>query len=431
MKICILGGGLAGLSAAYHLRDKDYFLLEKENKVGGLCSSKKINDYTFDYAPHILFTNDDYVKDLILNLLGKNLVEKERRAYIYTNGVFVKYPFEANLRPLPKEIIEECINGVIEIEKIEPKNFKEWIYSTFGKGIAKYYMESYNEKIWKYDLDKINLDWVGSRVPSPSVEDMRKGAFGKQRKEFGPNAKFLYPKYGGIGALSESFLSHIKNLSLGSEVTEIKFDDDEIVVVFKTNEKTKKMNCRRIFSSLPLPELIKMIPNVPEDVIKAAKNLIFNSLICFNLGVKRPKISDKHWVYFPEKEFIFHRISFPMNLSRFTTPEKRSSMLVEITHKKDEELMIDEVKEKVIGNLIDAKIIRKDNELEVCDICKFKYAYVIYDPDHRKNVTTIHNFLKEKNIIPIGRFGEWEYINMDKSILSGKKAAMELNEGIE
>jgi len=430
MKICIFGGGLAGLSTAYHLRDKNYFLLEKENKVGGLCSSKKVNDYTFDYAPHILFTNDDHVRNLILNLLGKNLVEKERRAYIYTNGVFVKYPFEANLRSLPKEIIEECINGVIKIEKIEPKNFRDWIYTTFGKGIAKYYMEPYNKKIWKFNLSKMTLEWIGSRVPSPSVEDMRKGAFGKQEKEFGSNANFLYPKYGGIGALPESFLPHIKKVSLDSEVTEIKFNDDEIVVVYKKNEEMKKINCNRVASSLPLPDLIKMISDVPDDVTKATKNLIFNSLICLNLGVKGPKISDKHWIYFPEKEFIFHRVSFPMNLSKFTTPEKKSSMLVEITYRKDKELDIDEIKEDSIRGLKDAKILRENNKIEVCDICRFKYAYVIYDFNHKKNVNKIHSFLREKNIIPIGRFGEWEYMNMDKSILSGKKAAMKLDEGI-
>jgi UDP-galactopyranose mutase len=68
-------------------------------------------------------------------------------------------------------------------------------------------------------------------------------------------------------------------------------------------------------------------------------------------------------------------------------------------------------------------IITERDEMEVCEASTFKYAYVIYDLDHKKNVGIIHDYLKKSNIIPIGRFGEWEYFNMDKAILSGKNAA--------
>jgi len=425
MRVIILGGGLAGLSAAYHFKNQ-YLLLEKEKQVGGLCSSKKVNGYTFDNAPHIFYTKNDYVKNLIYNLLKGNLIEQVRRAYIYLKSVYVKYPFEANLKPLSKEVIEECIKGVIEKEKSKPKNFKEWIYSTFGKGVAKHYMIPYNEKIWKYNLEKMSLDWIAGRVPSPSVEDMRKGASGKQEKEFGGNVEFSYPKQNGIGAIAEGLLSQISNFSLNSEVTKINCKSDSVEITYKKNGKIKKVNSKHVISSLPLPDLTETIEDIPEEVVKAAKNLVHNSLVCVNIGVKRSGISDKHWVYFPEKEFLFNRISFPMNFSRFTTPKDRSSMLVEVTHGKDETMDLVKVKEEVMEGLVDAKILKENDELEVCDISCFKYAYVIYDLNHKKNVTIIHRFLNENNIIPIGRYGEWEYLNMDKSILSGRKAATEL-----
>ena len=111
--ITILGAGLSGLSAAYHLKD-GYMVLEKEREAGGLCRSVYIDGYVFDYAPHILFTRDEYTRNLFFRLLGENLHTHERRAYIYMMNTYVKYPFEANLSPLPRHVIDECIQGVID-----------------------------------------------------------------------------------------------------------------------------------------------------------------------------------------------------------------------------------------------------------------------------------------------------------------------------
>ncbi|MCX6648401.1 MAG: hypothetical protein NTV61_03320, partial [Candidatus Bathyarchaeota archaeon] len=180
----------------------------------------------------------------------------------------------------------------------------------------------------------------------------------------------------------------------------------------------------RVLSSVPLPELIKMIKSAPEDVIKASENLIYNSLACFNIGVDRATISDKHWLYFPEKEYPFNRISFPMNLSPETVPKGKSSVLVEVTYrgtKPDTE----ETKEKVRTGLVDAEILRDDDQLEVFDALDFNYAYVVYDLQHQRNVNLIQAYLKSLGVSSMGRFGEWEYLNMDKAILSGKRAAEE------
>ncbi|MDI6826589.1 MAG: FAD-dependent oxidoreductase [Candidatus Aenigmarchaeota archaeon] len=425
MMIAILGGGLAGLSAAYHLNGNNYLILEKENQAGGLCRSTQIKGYTFDYAPHVFFTQNEYVLSLINKLLGNNLIQQDRRAYIYLNNVYVKYPFEANLSVLPGDVISECIDSMLNRDDKEPKNFKEWIYATFGRGIAEHYLIPYNEKMWKYDLSEISLDWISGRVPAPTVEEIKKGASGQQDKEFGPNAQFLYPKVGGMGAIVKAFSNKLR-LSLNSKVTRIKHKKDEVEIGYEKDKKTKKMNVKHVVSTLPLPDIIKMFDDASEEVIKVSEALVHNSLVCINIGIKRAGISDKHWVYFPEKKIIFNRISFPMNFSRFTTPKGKSSILVEITYEKNSRIDLEGIKERVINGLIDADILKENDEIDVCDASYFRYAYVIHDLKHKKNVEIIHKFLKEKNIIPVGRFGEWEYLNMDKAILSGKNAVIKL-----
>ena len=420
----IIGAGLAGLSAGYHL-GSNYTVLERNNGVGGLCRSVVDKGYTFDFAPHIFFTSSQYVNGLVDEILNSDHIRQQRRAFIYLKGTYIEYPFEVNLNGLPQEIIDECIEGAQNRQKIEPRNFEEWIYSTFGAGVAKQYMVPYNEKIWKYSLDNMNIDWIAGRVPAPTVEEMVKGAEGRVKKNYGPNAFFLYPRTGGIGSIPTALAKRVRDIRLSSNVVEIKPRDSKCVdIVYMKGIERKFLEAKHALVSMPLPEIVKSIKEAPEEVVKAAEKLVYNSLVCINVGVDRPQISDKHWLYFPEKEYIFNRISFPMNLSPETTPKGRSSILVEVTYR-GEKPSLEETKEKVREGLIKAEILRDDDALDVFDAHDFNYAYVIYDLDHKKNVSIIHNYLKVNRILPIGRFGEWEYLNMDKAILSGKRAAEE------
>jgi len=417
--ITVVGAGLAGLSAAYHLHSK-YTVLEKEEKVGGLCGSARYGGYVFDYAPHILFTGDSYAGKLFKSLLGDNLIAQNRRAYIYMMGTYVKYPFEANLYALPDWVKEECIRGVLEKEDSKPKNFYEWILATMGSGIAKHYMVPYNQKVWKYPLEKMNTEWIEGRVPSPNVEAMKKGAEAPQPIEYGPNVEFWYPKHGGISTLAESLAKNTP-VKLEAEATWFNPTTGGVETVYEEKGEEKSVFSEKVFSSLPLPEVIERMDDVPDEVQRAADSLVYNSLVCVMVGVNRPKITDKHWLYFPEPDYIFNRVSFPMNFSPYTTPEGRSSILAEVTYR-EKVMDLEETKRRVLVDLIKANIITEEDEVEVCEARDFKYAYVIYDLHHRKNVNIIKDYLTAHNIIPIGRFGEWEYYNMDKAILSGKQA---------
>jgi len=364
------------------------------------------------------------VNGLVNELLNGDLVRQRRRAYIYLHGTYVEYPFEVNLHGLPKEIIDECIEGARHRPTIQPRNFMEWIRATMGEGVAKHYMVPYNEKIWKYPLEQMNIDWVAGRVPAPSVEEMVKGAEGKVEREYGPNAYFLYPRVGGIGTIPTALSTRVNKISLNSDVSEIHQKGKRLEVIYTLNGESKRQEADKVLSSVPLPEIVKMIKAAPEEVIKASEALVYNSLVCFNIGVNRAAISDKHWLYFPEKEYPFNRISFPMNLSPETVPKGKSSIVVEVTYT-GATPNAENTKEKVRQGLVHAEILRDKDKLEVFGALDFKYAYVVYDLHHKRNVNLIQAYLKSLGVSSMGRFGEWEYFNMDKAILSGKRAAEE------
>lgn len=419
----IIGAGLSGMSAAHHLKGK-YILLEKEKTVGGLCRSVVVDGHTIDMGGgHVIYTNDNYVKNFYETLLGKNILLHERESYIFLQNVYVKYPFEVNLYGLPKKIIDECISGVENRRGAGAKNFDDWIIQTFGKGIAKYYMRPYNKKLWNHDLKKMSIEWIADRVPAPNVEDMKRGAKKPISKKFGGNAFFSYPLKGGIQSLSNALSRNLK-ISFESEAKEIK--TNKLRVVYERRGDKKLLTAEKIFSSLPLPELVKIIDDVPSSVEKASKELVCNSILCIAIAIERPNVSDKHWIYYPEKDIFFNRVIISSNLSPNIAPKNESSIIIENTYKNNKKIDIEKRKEKILEDLEKTDIVKKDDKIKILNLSSPKYAYIVYDLDHRKNVNIIHEFLNEIGIVPIGRFGKWEYLNMDKSILDGKNAAEKL-----
>jgi UDP-galactopyranose mutase len=111
--VAIVGAGPTGLSAAYHLGEES-LLVERNSTVGGWCRSLEQDGFTFDFAGHIMFSNDPYVHQMYEMLLGDNVHWQAREAWIYSKNVFTRYPFQGALYGLPSEVITECIMGAIE-----------------------------------------------------------------------------------------------------------------------------------------------------------------------------------------------------------------------------------------------------------------------------------------------------------------------------
>lgn len=427
----ILGSGLTGMSVAYHLKDKSV-VYEKASEIGGLCRSEEENGFTFDYAPHILYTIDPYASKLIHKLLDGNIHIKKRSAFIYHGAydLYTQFPFQAHLYGLPTEIVHDCLSGVVDVlkdpDRPEPTNYEEWLYYRFGKGIAEHLMIPYSERIWTVSPKIMNFDWIARRVPEPDFGVILQGALKDESKLTGFNNDFWYPIYGGIEALPSALAKEVDNIHLDMKASKVFAKDKKV----EFNSKTQ-VSYDRLISTLPLPVIVGLIDEVPEDVKQAANDLEHNSIVCVNLGVDRANISPHHWLYFYEKDFIFHRISFPMNCAESTAPEGMSSVCCEIAHSKHRPLSVrgkDAIIQQTIDDLIKAKILRKEDKILVKQTLSIKYAYVIYDLNHKKNVGIIHNFLKSIDIYPCGRFGEWEYFNMDHSIMSGKRTAEKINE---
>jgi protoporphyrinogen oxidase len=421
-KVVIIGGGLAGLSAGHHLAEYDPIVFEKERAVGGLCRSFTQDGFTFDCTGHLIHLKNQYTKDLIARILPDAFDSHERLASIYSKSTVTPYPFQANTYGLPPEVVKDCVVGFVESMHAEqnggPKNFHDWVLKTFGSGIARHFMLPYNEKFWKQDLRGITSDWVSWSIPKPSLDEVVNGALGLTNKGMGYNPRFIYPRNGGIDCLPQALAAPIKHVHTGELV---EFIDPRMKFVRLASGREERYDV--LISTLPIPLAYHLLKDTPDDLKHSAQQLQAISVLNINVGVDRPRISDQHWIYFPENQFIFSRIGFPMNFSASVAPEGASSIYIEITHQQNEKLGIEESFERSIVDLQKCGILRADDRVLTRHVLDIKFAYVVFDEHRQKHLQNLVDYLESRSILTAGRYGRWDYFSMEDSILSGKAAA--------
>ena len=422
-KVVIVGKGLAGVSAGYHLAEFEPILFEREREIGGLCRSFTQDGFTFDCTGHLIHLRNPYTKDLIAKLLPNAFDSHERRASIYSKSVTTPYPFQANTFGLPPEVVRECLIGFIESLNASsaassPNDFHDWTLRTFGSGIAKHFMLPYNEKFWKQDLHNITSDWVSWSIPKPTLEEVVNGALGLTNKGMGYNPKFIYPKNGGIDCLPQAFAASISNIHSGQTVERI---DPKRKFVRLVNGREERYDS--LISSLPLPLVFRLLTDVPDDLRRDAEKLNAISVLNINIGVDRPNISDKHWIYFPEDKFIFSRVGFPMNFSASVAPQGTSSIYIEITHPLHERPNVDAAFDRSVADLQRCGILLPGDRILTRHVLDIQYAYVVFDAHRQARLQKLIAYLESRDIFAAGRYGRWEYFSMEDSILSGKDAA--------
>ncbi|MGD0644441.1 MAG: FAD-dependent oxidoreductase [Candidatus Bathyarchaeia archaeon] len=418
----IIGAGITGLSLAYHLNGQDYEVYESEKSAGGMCRTENFCGFYFDYGEHFMRADEPYVRELICNLLGQNLESQPINAAIYLGGQVTNYPFQTNLFGLRPDIIKSCLVGYVNAwcsqqkkPRSVPNNFEEWIYSSFGEGIAKYFMIPYNEKIWTIHPRDMTVDWFfnDSVVPRGNLEAVIEGAL--ERREQKQNMRW-YPLKGGINSLSEAFLKHVKNVSFNKKAIDV--DPANKKVTFSDGEIVQY---KILLSTIPLPQLISLIADAPSVIKKAASSLKYNSVFIVNLGIEREKISPYHWMYFPESSFIFARCYFLTNFSPFMAPKNCSSVSAMITYSEHKPLDKVKIVEKVTENLIQANIIKPNDKILANSVTDVKYGFNIFTHDRRQNVELIKKYLVGNYTYSIGRYGNWEYSGIEHSILNSRE----------
>lgn len=433
-EVVIIGAGLTGLSAAYHLEQNnfhDFEIYEKGPRPGGLLCSEKSNDFTFDYTGHYLHVNDHGFYNFLDAVAGIDHFDAiQRRSAIYLHNTFVDYPIQMNLFGLPTDVIYACLNGYINrpTSRAKPQTFYDWVIKHFGHGFGKEFFFPYNSKLLAYPVKKIHHAWTGRFVPQTSLHDIIKGALEKNpHARAGYNASFYYPKQGGIESFITKLVQKIsKPIKTNHEAVAI--DPHKKIITFANGTKTSYAT---LITTAPLDATLQSLTSSSRSSLSAAaQNLWCNSVINFNLGFSQPDIGPHHWVYFPETSYPFYRIGFWHNISTSLVAQNCSGIYGELSYQPRKRSRAAMQKQADVAMIKTLDFLGLTiNHIAASMTLDIRHAYVTYNAWREKNVPRLLTTLAALDIQSIGRFGAWKYSSMQEAYIDGKESVMKvLNE---
>ena len=426
--VLILGGGLSGLSTAYHLAQVSRLsslVVEKNSSVGGASGSRKRSGFVFDYGAHLLHLHDPYARRLALSLLRDNAVKVERSSWICLQGCYARYPFQANTHGLPLPIVVDCLTGAWRAAQGlgtagRNASFADWSMARFGAGVCRHFMFPYNRKLWGIAPQRLTAEWTGRFVPKPALAEVLCGALMDQTRGFGYNAFFHYPKRGGSQALADALASRIEagRIRVGSPVISV-----DVAARVARIEGFGVVRYRRLVNTLPLPEFIDLSGPWPVEVRTARRRLHHASVWCFNLGIARPDDTGRHWSYFPEKKYPFYRVGIYSNFSAASAPAGASSCYVEVSRPGGSRVDLKSLEREVLIGLRTCGLLRVGDRLLVKDWVSIPCGYVTYDFEREPALKILFRHLGRRGVESIGRYGAWKYSFMEEALLDGKFCA--------
>lgn len=414
----ILGAGIAGISAAYHLKQKgeNSVIFEKDNDWGGLCGFFEIDGFRFDRFVHFTFAKDEKIAELFAK--SSPLYAHPPVSYNYWRGCWLKHPAQNNLAPLPIEekvkIIDSFVNRPRK-DVSEISDYAEWLRVQYGDYFAENFPFAYTRKYWGVEAKQLETKWVGNRLHVSPLPEVLRGAFAEQQENFYYTKFMNYPKKGGFRSIMNECRKGLdirlnkKAVRIDTAAKQVEFDDGTVE------------NYDNLISSLPLPEIIKMISDVPENVQNAAKQLRWTCGYQVSLGFNRPDVAKYLWFYIYDEDVPPARVYSPNLKSPDNAPDGCSSLQAEIFFANgvkvvDKNIILQKTVEKLkeICQFNDSDVVVKDIRFE-------PYANIIFTPEIYESRKVVREWLQAQGIKTIGRFGEWDYLWSHQAFESGMK----------
>lgn len=416
-KILVLGAGIAGLAAAYTLKNmgKQFSIYEKGDRAGGLLDSIEIDGFRFDKAVHLSFADQPEVRK-VFDQTPYTTHQPESKCF--DEGLWLRHPIQNNLFPLPVEDKVSLIKSFVHRPDEQPQNYGDWLKFQYGEEFAERYPARYTKKYWDIHPDQLGLDWIGSRMHRATLEQVLEGAMTDAVPNYYYAKEMRYPNKGGYKSFLDPLLAEVSPLlnkeciSIDLEQKEARFKDGEVVAF------------EGLINTLPLPVFVRLLANKPSRINDLANKLLWTKVHLVSIGFNKPNLVNDLWMYIYDDDIFASRAYSPSMKSADNCPPGKSSIQFETyeTSKQIAKFNSEELKANSIYALKKMGIASLD-DIEVCDVRTIPFGNVTFYSGMEEERDEIMDWLRSHGVIGAGRFGAWDYLWSHQSMESGIKAA--------
>ncbi len=491
--VVIIGGGPAGLSAAYELSKQPgvkVTILEAENTVGGISKTVEYHGNHIDIGGHRFFTKSERVNQVwneVLPIQGQPSLDdkilgtdkkfnpdgpdpektddvmllRHRVSRIYFLKKFFDYPI--SLKPRTFINMGFCRTmkagfGYIHssIHKRKENSLEDFYINRFGKPLYQLFFEDYTEKLWGVHPSHLSADWGAQRVKGLSLWKAFISAMTKPFKKDKSKVEtslidqFEYPKY-GPGELYNKMAEMVKakgvKIEYGAEVTSVVKDASGAIKEVITKDG-RHFTADSFISSMPIKDLFFALgeSNVDKEAYKVATELPYRDFITVGLLLDELKIKNKtkiktlnnlipdNWIYVQEREVKMGRIQVFNNWSPYMVSDPLHKVWIGLEYFCSEGDKMWEASDKdfiamAVDELVEMGIINSKDDVLDSTRIKVKKAYPAYFGSYDHFDQVKNELNKIPNLYCIGRNGQHRYNNMDHSMLTGLIAADDILQG--
>jgi protoporphyrinogen oxidase len=415
VRTLIVGAGISGLSTAAALEDGDYLVLEADREIGGYCKTIHQSGFTWDYSGHFFHFKHPEIEAWLRARMGdQNVRVVEKRSFIRYAGRLIDFPFQKNIHQLPQDEFIDCLHDLYfarapaELvgakERPSEANFKQMLYSRFGRGIADKFLIPYNEKLYACDLSTLDKDAMGRFFPHADLTDVIRNMRAPDNSSY--NATFTYPE-GGAFEYVKALASAVRPGAVCTEEALLALDLEQRVA---TTSK-RKIRYERLVSSAPFNQLVRLA-GLPHD----PGVFTWNKVLVFNLGFDRKGPTGVHWVYYPSPETVFYRVGFYDNI--FDTD--RLSLYVEVGFGKGASIDVPALRARVLADL-ERQGVTDGHALVAEHSVVMDPAYVHITQASMAEHARLAGILRSHGVHSIGRYGGWTYCSIEDNIVEARK----------